>query len=631
MVRWRPLTEYLRRQDDDVVELTYDAVADILGGPLPASATNHRPVFWSNAETGGYARHWRAAGFRTQLRGLADDQVRFVRIGTVRAGALSGHGRLANASVSGNVDVLLVGCVKTKAETPRQARDLYMSPLFARRRAYAEASGKPWLILSAEHGVVHPSDIIEPYDRFLEEQPVAYQRRWGRTVIAQLEEHFESLDGMVFELHASAAYGDPIEEGLQARGARLMRPLAGARFGEQLAWYDRFSTTQPRGRDLEGGQEAAVPPPPPSIPTAPSRVLERSSLLSHGRPEATAEASTPDPVHGKSSHHRLAWRITAAFTQGQLDFSGRRADAPSPGWRSMPEVRAIETVRRLGASPTGIRRFLTFISAMDRARDADALWLRGSGLYEEAPWVFNPDAVAKRRFTELGDVLRRTGVSQRHGSDVAAWRTIAESLVDAPADDPIRVVIERGHGEAPAMLDGVQATTGSGGRRYPLLQGPKIRTMWVRILAHPGGADIAGLDVLPVAVDVQVRRVTENLAVTDTAGRNLDEVRATIQAAWDDHVRAGGAVGPAGLENTGAALDPALWFWGKWGCSFCERLGHKQPIHDVCRLCRFGDEAEGLGKSQRTTPGRAASSDRAGPGEGAVTGGNPERSLDRGE
>ena len=56
--------------------------------------------------------------------------------------------------------------------------------------------------------------------------------------------------------------------------------------------------------------------------------------------------------------------------------------------------------------------------------------------------------------------------------------------------------------------------------------------IWVRMLAYPGGAVIEGLDAMTVAVDVQVRKVTEYLGVTDTSALELDDARPRIQSAW---------------------------------------------------------------------------------------------------
>jgi hypothetical protein len=156
-----------------------------------------------------------------------------------------------------------------------------------------------------------------------------------------------------------------------------------------------------------------------------------------------------------------------------------------------------------------------------------------------------------------------------------------------------------GRGDARELIEAVQARSPAGSDRFPLLRGPKIRAMWVRILAHPGGAQIDNLDVLPVAVDVQVRKVTENLGVTDTIDRPLESVRELIQRTWARDVAQHGAEGPAAIADTAAGLDPALWFYGKWGCSFCERAGVALPIHDICSGCRLmGDDAYG-----RTLPG----------------------------
>lgn len=117
--------------------------------------------------------------------------------------------------------------------------------------------------------------------------------------------------------------------------------------------------------------------------------------------------------------------------------------------------------------------------------------------------------------------------------------------------------------------------------------------LWVRLLAYPGGARISSLEVVPIAVDAQVRKVTVYLGVTDTAGRRLEDVRELIQRTWGKDVAEHGAAGPDGLRDTPGALDPALWFYAKWGCTFCERAGRQLPISPVCGECRFGRSQSG--------------------------------------
>ena len=108
-------------------------------------------------------------------------------------------------------------------------------------------------------------------------------------------------------------------------------------------------------------------------------------------------------------------------------------------------------------------------------------------------------------------------------------------------------------------------------------------------MASPGGAAISGIDSIPVAVDVHTRRVTENLGVTDTREFSMEKAKPIIHAAWHEAVAAANFGGPPGIEGTCAALDPALWYFGKNGCSFCEEKGELLPISRACDGCTLFD------------------------------------------
>ena len=228
-----------------------------------------------------------------------------------------------------------------------------------------------------------------------------------------------------------------------------------------------------------------------------------------------------------------------------------------------------------------LRLFLTFIAAMDRARDAASLWRAGVVLFKTHPDVFDPGRAAALPFSTLKGFLAAPGVSQRHDEDARAWHRISKSLA---ARDGARVdnVIHRGIGDAEELLREVRV-----GRRFPMLRGPKVGPMWVRMLAEPGGATITCLEKIPVAVDVHVRRVSENLGVAGTRDRPLDEARVEIQSAWQRAVAAANVGGPSGIAGTCAALDPALWSLGKYGCSHCETAGAQVPIGRACADCQL--------------------------------------------
>ncbi len=391
------------------------------------------------------------------------------------------------------------------------------------------------------------------------------RRAWAAQIVGRLKELLGPLAGLVFEVHAGADYRNALVPALRAADAALVNPIEGLRFGEQLHWYDTVGAaalSAPQSHFVTPPARATVPP-----------IAQAPPLLA------------PSPAMGSGSPP-LARPLTEAFVNGDLDFS-ERPGAPVAGWEGMPEVAAAHGLRGADASDTAVRLFMTFTAALDRARDADRLWASALALWRHQPWVFEPERVLAATLTELQDALRSSSVSQRHTMDTAVWRLIAETLVSPSGPAALREAVYGGKGDAAVLLAALQVTTPAGTARTPMLAGPKVGPMWVRMLAHPGAAAITSLEVLPVAVDAQVRKVTEYLGLTDTRGQDLERVRKAIQEAWRRDVQEGGAVGPGALAGTCAALDPALWFFGKWGCTFCESRGERRPVARVCADCRF--------------------------------------------
>jgi hypothetical protein len=191
------------------------------------------------------------------------------------------------------VRLILVGCVATKRLQPVDhypkptlpAKDLYCSPLFEKRRRYAElaiASGRAqaWAILSALFKTVHPDQKLPGYDCTMSfwrkgERPLwatqalqgvkalvcgdAFSNYPERSAPARCERReFRSLDdpgyvrcsgclrGVVVEIHAGAEYVDELGPMLEQQGAIVELPLAGLQIGEQLSWYKRRLSPQLR-------------------------------------------------------------------------------------------------------------------------------------------------------------------------------------------------------------------------------------------------------------------------------------------------------------------------------------------------------------------------------------------------
>ncbi len=248
MASWDGLRARLEEVDDRVT-LAWSELEGLVGG-LPPSAFSHR-AFW-----GGDRRQW--PGFRT-TNVRVGQEVTFYRVGLPEAGReqppeLASSHHLPDPGDDEAVDAVLVGCVKSKRAEASLAKDLYTSALFRKARAYAEAAGVPWFVLSAEYGLVHPDTMLAPYDRYLVGESRSYRELWAEQVTTQLATTLGSLGGRTLEIHAGSSYVDALRRPLQRAGARLRDPLHGLTLGQRLAWYGSTPSTPDVGeRDQPSG------------------------------------------------------------------------------------------------------------------------------------------------------------------------------------------------------------------------------------------------------------------------------------------------------------------------------------------------------------------------------------------
>ena len=87
MGKYDPLTGYLKQQFAAEVPMTFEEMAQIIGGTLPASAYTHRS-WWANESVGHvHATAWLEAGFEAVQVDLAGKTLVFRRTGRRPAGA----------------------------------------------------------------------------------------------------------------------------------------------------------------------------------------------------------------------------------------------------------------------------------------------------------------------------------------------------------------------------------------------------------------------------------------------------------------------------------------------------------------------------------------------------------------
>ena len=197
---WAALTLHLRGEGA-VVTMSWRELEDLVGG-MPASSINHQ-AWWGGDRP--HIRAWKAAGYTVASK-RPGVSVTFRRENAPSAVTpeppleAGSDDSTPDAALDRSDRLLLVTCVKSKTTSPAAAKDLYVSPLFRKARAYAERSELPWFIVTAEHGLVQPDEWLAPYERYLPDMPREYRTAWGEWVVARLELLAGPLRGRTVEM-----------------------------------------------------------------------------------------------------------------------------------------------------------------------------------------------------------------------------------------------------------------------------------------------------------------------------------------------------------------------------------------------------------------------------------------------
>lgn len=256
--KYEPLRAFLSALPDASQEcaLSFSDIVTMIGQDLPSSALLHRP-WWANQtslDNRPQAKAWRNAGFVVDAVQQGEGGwVRFKRsiaVSTPPAkvakqkqakfpthSARTEHFAVERHTVAYDPKAIaLVSCVATKRAGKCAARDLYVSVWFKKVRHHVESAGLDWYILSAKYGLLHPDQLIEPYELTLNNMNVRGRQNWARRALEQI---YGQLPGRErFVLFAGLRYREFLQPLLEAQGAEVGVPMAGLTQGRQLSWLD---------------------------------------------------------------------------------------------------------------------------------------------------------------------------------------------------------------------------------------------------------------------------------------------------------------------------------------------------------------------------------------------------------
>ncbi len=143
----------------------------------------------------------------------------------------------------------LISCVSQKRACATEARELYDSPLFVKARRYVESRCDTWYILSAKYGLLHPTQVVDPYEETLSSKNRVAREQWAKRVWTDLHSQVRAGDHVV--VLAGERYREYLVPRLVDQGCFVEVPMEGLGIGRQLQWLSRQLPESTRERDLD--------------------------------------------------------------------------------------------------------------------------------------------------------------------------------------------------------------------------------------------------------------------------------------------------------------------------------------------------------------------------------------------
>jgi hypothetical protein len=135
---------------------------------------------------------------------------------------------------------------KQKASSCGGSR-IVQSDLFQKMRRYALLHADEWYILSAEHGLLAPDQVIAPYELTLNRIGKTDRLAWAKRVQEQLLDALPSQCEVI--VLAGERYRENLIPFLKEHGFVVKVPLEGLSFGRQLQKLAELEMSEPNERD----------------------------------------------------------------------------------------------------------------------------------------------------------------------------------------------------------------------------------------------------------------------------------------------------------------------------------------------------------------------------------------------
>jgi hypothetical protein len=248
--------------------------------------------------------------------------------------------------------------------------------------------------------------------------------------------------------------------------------------------------------------------------------------------------------------------------------------------------------------PKGVERgsldhllFITFTTTIDYTRDANTLWLISIKTFEDqrTRYLYIPSELSRKPLSQIIADMRVHGLSKKISQDAIAWRRVGITLHEKWGGDP-RKFLESCGWDNLVILKRLEIDTHleNGIRKpdFPFLKGPKISSLWIRMLRdNIGITKLKKFDEVPIPTDIHIARATLSIGVVRGKYQgNLSALFPIIRKAWFESVK---GLLVDGRPMIALDLDEPLWHLSKYGCTFRDKETGDCPVYNRCEMKDF--------------------------------------------
>ena len=199
--------------------------------------------------------------------------------------------------------------------------------------------------------------------------------------------------------------------------------------------------------------------------------------------------------------------------------------------------------------------FYTLPTALDYQRNSNTLWKSATATFEnnETKFVFNPQEVVKKEFTEVQEALSKYNLALQKNKQTQIWIKLCQTLVNnfngrvtdffAYFDNDIQKV--RHYMQVEKKKD------------FPYLSGKKLCNYWLYVMYQYTNLPLINTDKIYIATDRHIIRATHRLGLITDEELESSKVQDYVIEAWIDALN--------DTEYVPIDFQAALWLWARSG------------------------------------------------------------------